>query len=148
MDEYIIVETDDFNSILPLIKENGMGGEIDDEMPERIIKIWRMEEPQTGNLMAASTLEIRDGVYTLGKLAVRPDLHMMGYGRIMQSLVIDEAKKRHISQLWVCAKEPDYYLHNGWKIADWDSSPNIAIHCKACNKFAADCSPKKMRFFL
>ena len=148
MGNYVIRETDDFNSILPLIRENGMGGEIDDEMPERIIKIWRMEEPQTRNLMSMSTLEIRDGVYTLGKLAVRPDLHMMGYGKIMQQLVIDEAKKRNISQLWVCAKEPDYYLHCGWEIADWNSSPNIAIHCKTCNKFGTDCSPKKMKFIL
>lgn len=148
MGNYVIRKTDDFNSILPLIRENGMGEEIDDEMPDRIINIWRMEDQQTSNLMAASTLEIRDGVYTLGKLAVRPDLHMMGYGKTMQQLVIDEAKKRNISQLWVCAKEPDYYLHSGWEIADWDSSPNIAIHCKNCNKFGTSCSPKKMKFIL
>ncbi|MBR6361580.1 MAG: GNAT family N-acetyltransferase, partial [Clostridia bacterium] len=110
MDEYIIRETDDFLSLSTLFNQSGMGVKIEERMPERILKMWRMDDPVTGELMAASTLEIRDGVYSLGDIAVRGDLHRRGYGRVMQNLVFDEARGLGIKELWACAKEPAYYL--------------------------------------
>ena len=75
MDEYIIRETNDFLALSTLFHESGMGVAIEERVPDRVIKMWRMDDPQTGELMAASTFEMRDGVYTLGDIAVRSDLH-------------------------------------------------------------------------
>lgn len=107
-----------------------------------------MDDPETGELMAASTFEIRDGVYTLGDIAVRNDLHCKGYGRVMQKVVFDEARKRGVKELWACAKEPDYYLHSGWEKMVWDEAPNIAVYCTSCGKRGTACHPEIMRYTL
>ncbi len=148
MEEYIISETKDFLALSTLFNESGMGGKIEERMPERIIKMWRMDNPETGELMAASTFEIRDGVYTLGDIAVRNDLHCKGYGKVMQKVVFDEARRNGVKELWACAKEPAYYLHSGWEKMVWDESPNIAVYCTSCGKRGNACHPEIMRYTL
>ena len=148
MSQYVIKETDDFYPLSVLFHESGMGVTIEERSPERILKMWRMEDPDTGALMAASTLEIRDGVYSLGDIAVRSDLHHKGYGTVMQNVVFDEARKRGVKELWACAKEPAYYLHCGWERMDWDTSPNIAVYCTTCGKRGTLCHPEIMRYTL
>ncbi len=148
MKEYIIKETRDFLSLSTLFNQSGMGVKIEERMPERIIKMWRMDDPETGALMAASTFEKRDGVYTLGDIAVRNDLHKKGYGKIMQSLVFEEARRAGIKEVWACAKEPDYYLKCGWQKMAWDESPNIAVYCSSCGKRGTICHPEIMKYTL
>ena len=92
MKEYIIRETDDFLSLSTLFHESGMGVNIEERMPDRVIKMWRMDNARTGELMAAVTLEIRDGAYSLGDIAVRDTVQSKGYGRIMQSIVFASSK--------------------------------------------------------
>ncbi len=148
MKEYVIKETRDFLSLSTLFNQSGMGVKIEERMPERIIKMWRMDDPETGALMAASTFEKRDGVYTLGDIAVRNDLHKKGYGKIMQSLVFEEARRAGIKEVWACAKEPDYYLKCGWQKMAWDESPNIAVYCSSCGKRGTICHPEIMKYTL
>lgn len=148
MEEYVIRETDDFFSLSTLFNQSGMGVKIEERMPERILKMWRMDDSVTGELMAASTLEIRDGVYSLGDIAVRGDLHRRGYGRVMQNLVFNEARGLGIKELWACAKEPAYYLRCGWEKMAWDESPNIAVYCSSCGKRGITCHPEIMRYTL
>ena len=146
MIDYIIKETDDFYSLSTLFHNSGMGVKIEERRPDRIIKMWRMENEQTGELMAAVTLEMRDGVFTLGDIAVRNDLHRMGYGKIMLNVVFQEAEKRGINELWACAKEPEFYIHNGWYKENWVKSPKIAIYCDECPKRNTLCHPEIMKY--
>lgn len=148
MKDYIIEETDDFLALSTLFNESGMGVKIEERKPERIIKMWRMNNPETGELMAASTLEIRDGVYSLGDIAVRADLQCKGFGKIMQKVVFDEARKLGIKELWACAKEPEYYLHSGWQKMVWEESPCIAVYCSSCGKRGNLCHPEIMKYTL
>ena len=148
MEEYIIRETEDFLALSTLFHESGMGVAIEDRVPERVIKMWRMDDPQTGELMAASTLEMRAGVYSLGDIAVRNDLHCKGYGKVMQNVVFTEARKRGIKELWACAKEPAYYEHSGWQKMDWDTAPKIAVYCSTCGKRGTLCHPEIMKYTL
>lgn len=148
MKDYIIRETDDFLALSTLFHESGMGVAIEERVPDRVIKMWRMDDPQTGELMAAATLEMRDGVYSLGDIAVRNDLHRTGFGKVMQNIVFTEARSRGIKELWACAKEPEYYMHCGWQKMDWDTSPNIAVYCTACGKRGTLCHPEIMRYLL
>ncbi len=148
MEEYIIRETEDFLSLSTLFSQSGMGVRIEDRKPERVIRMWRMDDAVTGSLMAASTLEVRDGVYSLGDIAVRADLQRKGYGRIMQKVVFDEARRRGITELWACAKEPAYYMQCGWEKMPWDESPDIAVYCTSCGKRGTLCHPEIMKYTL
>ena len=148
MAEYTIRETEDFLALSTLFHESGMGVKIEERMPERILKMWRMDDLQTGELVAAVTLEVRDGVYTLGDIAVRNDLQCKGYGKQMQDVVFQEARARGVREIWACAKEPAYYLHSGWQKMDWDTSPNISVYCASCSKRNVTCHPEIMKYTL
>ena len=148
MADYLIKETDDFFALSTLFRNSGMGVKIEERRPDRIIKMWRMDDAHSGELIAAVTLEKRDGVYTLGDIAVRNDLHRMGYGKAMMRIVLDEAEKRGIKELWACAKEPEFYLHNGWEKISWEASPEIAIFCTDCEKRNVTCHPEIMKYEL
>ena len=146
--DYIIRETGDFLALSTLFHESGMGVDIAERKPERVIKMWRMDNAETGELMAASTLEIRDGVYSLGDIAVDKNARGRGYGVIMQKTVFEEARKLGVTELWACAKEPEYYKHTGWQAMDWDSSPKIAVYCCTCGKRGTLCHPEIMKYTL
>ncbi|CDA89693.1 putative uncharacterized protein [Ruminococcus sp. CAG:563] len=148
MKEYIIRETTDFLSLSTLFHESGMGVTIEERMPDRILKMWRMDDALTGNLMAAVTLEIRDEAYSLGDIAVRNGIQSKGYGKILQAVVFDEAKKLGVKEIWACAKEPEYYIHCGWQEMKWEDSPNIAVYCSTCSKRGNICHPKIMKYTL
>ena len=137
-------ETEDFYALSVFFRENGLGVLIEKEKPERILKMWRLEDTLTGELLASVTLEKRGGVYALGDIAVKKEHRGKGYGAVLQQTVFREAQRMGIHTLWACAKEPDYYLRCGWQEADWDSSPDIAVYCPNCEKWSIECHPKKL----
>ena len=148
MKPYTIRETTDFYPLSVLFHDCGMEIEITHDSPLGAVKMWRLEDRETGELLAAVTMEIRDGVYVLGSLGVRPDQQRTGYGKIMQNVVFDEARKMGLSELWGSAKVPDYYYPIGWKRMDWDSSPRIAVHCHDCSHRGKTCFPEILKIEL
>ena len=96
---YSIKEIDEYYPLSVLFHESGMEIEISSTPPEGMVKMWRLEDRETGELIAAATLQIRDHVYTLGDLAVREDHRSEGYGKIMQRIVFDAARKMGIREI-------------------------------------------------
>ncbi|MBQ8591085.1 MAG: GNAT family N-acetyltransferase [Firmicutes bacterium] len=145
MKSYIIKETNDFYSLAQFFSENGLETSIQKTTPEGIVKMWCLEDVKTGTLVSAATLQLLSGVHTLGDLAVREDFRGQGYGKLMQELVFEEARKLGITELWGNAKVPAYYLNLGWEIVDWESAPNISLSCKTCPQRGVKCFPEIIR---
>ena len=148
MISYVIKETDDFYSLAQFFSENGLETSIQKTTPEGIVKMWCLEHSESGELIAAATLQMRSDVYTLGDLAVREDLRGQGFGKLMQKLVFEEARKLGITELWGNAKVPAYYLKLGWEIVDWESAPNISLSCKTRPQRGVKCFPEIIRIGL
>ena len=148
MIEYVVRETEDYFTLSIFFRENGLGVHIEQKKPERVLRMWRMDDAQTGEMLAAATLELRGGVAALGDIAVQDKVRGNGCGTVMLHTVIEEAQRRGVETLWACAKEPDFYLHRGWQTADWDASPDIAAYCSTCEKKDSLCHPKQMKLSL
>lgn len=145
MTDYIIKETDNYYPLSVLFDELGMKIPVSETAPEGTVKMWRLEDAATGELRATTTMQIRDGVYVLGQLAVKEEYQSRGYGRILQAIVFDEARKMGLTELWGNAKIPEYYYPFGWEKMDWDASPRIALTCHECSKRGTDCFPEILR---
>jgi len=145
---YVIKETEEYYPLSVLFHESGMEIEISEAPPEGIVKMWRLENRETGELIAAATLQIRDQVYTLGDLAVREDHRGEGYGKLIQEVVFDAARKIGIKEIWGSAKVPDYYYRLGWQKMDWDGSPKVAVNCHNCGRRGKTCFPAIIRMAL
>ncbi len=145
---YIISETNDFYPLSVLFHNSGVGIEVSNNNPDGIVKMWKMEDRESGELVAAITLQIRDGVFTLGDLAVNQEYRSAGYGTIMQNVLFEESRKLGIKELWCCAKIPEYYTKIGWEIEDWATAPKVNVNCPKCDKFGTTCSPSVIRYKL
>lgn len=144
-----IRETEDYGTLTSFFHDCGMEVAPAKTVPPyiRMVKMWRVDDA-AGHLLAAATLEIRDGVYTLGDLGVREDLRRSGYGRRLQGIVFDEARRLGVKTLWCSAKVPKYYEKIGWKPREWDSSPRIAVNCSKCSRRGKDCFPAILTYDL
>lgn len=145
---YTIRETDDFYPLSVLFHDCGMEVPVSHETPEGMVKMWRMDNAETGELMAAVTLEIRDHVYVLGDLGVRKDLRNSGYGKVLQHVVFDAARRMGVKELWGSAKVPTYYYPLGWQKMDWNDSPDVAAKCTTCHRRGSGCHPEILKIEL
>jgi len=142
----VIKETGDYYPLSVLFQDSGMEIAPSHTPPAGLVKMWRLEDG--GALLAAVTLEIRDGAAVLGRLGVRPDCQRQGYGKLLQKVVFEEARKMGLTELWGCAKVPDYYCRLGWERQDWDRSPRIAAPCENCPRRGKTCFPTVIRIQL
>lgn len=142
---YTIKETQEYYPLSVLFDELDMKIDISRTAPEGTVKMWRMEDAKTGELIAATTLQIRDGVHVLGQLGVQKVHQSKGYGAILQDVVFDEARKMGLTELWGNAKIPEYYYRFGWEEMDWDSSPKISVRCNECSCRGKTCFPAILR---
>jgi len=145
---YIIKETKEYCPLSALFHETGMEIKINETPPEGIVKMWRLENRKTGELIAAATLQIRNQVYALGDLAVREDHRSEGYGKLMREVVFDEARKIGNKEIWGSARVSDYYYRLGWQKIDWDSSPKVAVNCHNCGRRGKTCFPAIIKMAL
>jgi len=145
---YVVKEAGDYYPLSVLFRDSGMEIEPSHTPPEGLVKMWRLEDADSGALLAAVTLEIRDGAAVLGRLGVRPDCRRRGYGKLLQKVVFGEARKLGLTELWGCAKVPDYYCRLGWERREWDGSPRIAAPCGSCPRRGKTCFPTVIRMQL
>lgn len=148
MTSYIIYETDEFDPPTYFFNQCELEMKPGSPKPDGVVKMWRMEDQQTNELLGADILEIRDSVYTLADLGVREDQRNKGYGRELQRIVFDEAKNLGVKELWGTAKIPTYYYPLGWEKVEWDIAPKIAIKCDGCKQRGAECQPVILKYKL
>ena len=148
MSPYIIYTTEDFYPLTVFFHQCGLEVKPGAPRPEKLVKMWRMEDQDNGELLGAAILEIRDNVYTLADLGVREDQRNKGYGKVLQNTVFDEARRLGVKELGGVAKVPSYYYPLGWEEVDWDTAPKIAIKCDGCRQRGVECDPVVLKIEL
>ena len=128
-----------------MFNQSGLEVEISERPVGQPLKMYACFDEQ-GNLAAASHLGLRDGVYVLEGLAVRDDLRGTGLGQKLMGLALDEARRLGATEVWGCAKVPDYYKKFGWDVADDVRNVPSISHCQECPQFQVDCFPAIIKF--
>lgn len=140
---YRITETDDFRPLSQFYHDNGLEVEIG-EAPEGTLKNWRCEEPETGKLLAAATLQKRDGCYVLADLAVCEEKRKTGLGSRLLGIAEEEVIELGGREMWLVGKVPEFYKQFGWTEMNKDESPDIS-KCQTCDDFGSTCFPSIMK---
>ena len=148
MSPFIIYTTEEFYPLTVFFHQCGLEMKPGAPRPEKLVKMWRMEDPENRELFGAAILEVRDNVYTLADLGVREDQRNKGYGIVLQDTVFDEARRLGVKELWGVAKVPSYYYPLGWEKVDWDTAPKIAVKCDGCQQRGVECDPVILKMTL
>ena len=145
---YFIEETHDYLALSTLFHAGGVEVKVTDRPPVGTVKMWRLIDADTDELVGGITLEIRDNVYAIGGIAVDSARQGENLGEALLNYLYTEARKMKITELWASAKIPDYYVKKGWEIMDWNNSPKVAIKCGQCVRFRTVCHPELLRYKL
>lgn len=140
----VIKETIDFGQLSAFYKENGLEIDISETAPEGTLKSWKCEDEETKELLAAATLQKRDGCYVLADLAVKEELRGSGMGGSLLKLAEDEAKALGAEEMWLVGKVPSFYSKFGWKETERETAPDIS-RCQSCDDFGTTCFPSIMK---
>lgn len=139
-----IKETDDYARLSAFYEENGLEIEVSETAPEGTLKSWKYEDERTKELLAAATLQKRDGCYVLADLAVKEELRGTGMGRELLKLAEDEAKALGAVEMWLVGKVPAFYSKFGWMETERSTAPDIS-RCQSCQDFGNTCFPSIMK---
>ena len=114
--------------------------------PDAVIGCWEALLPSEGRV-AAAELEVRDGAYVLGAIAVEPAHRGEYIGQALVETVVEKVRQLGGTQLMLVAKVPKFYEKLGFDIISREEAPDIS-HCFTCEQFQVDCFPSIMRLDL
>ena len=137
----------DFFELSSFFESNGLEIDVTHKVPEIVLKAWKCTDSETGNLIAAAVLEMREGLFVLGDLAVNEQQRGLHLGKKLLQLVEDDAKAKGATEIWACAKVPEYYKQYEWFEIDRDKSPTIS-KCNVCKQFNVSCFPSIIKKYL
>lgn len=132
--------TTDYYPVSNLFYETDLEIPPSHETPEEVVKMWCVEDDDSGELLAAAVLEYRDDRYVLAGLASRKGHQKGGYGKKLQEAAFAEVKRLGGTEIWVCARLPEYYKHTGWIEMPWQEL-TLNEQCKKCENYLKSCQP-------
>ncbi len=139
--EQRVYETVEWAPLAVLFHEADLEVMPEDPVPRKLVKMWRSDDPETGALLGAITLQHRGGAYALGHMAVDPSARDSGLGKALQEAVFAEVRALGGRELWTCARIPQYYIDCGWQVRDPEEAPKIS-DCQYCDRFRKECFPE------
>ena len=104
---YRIVETQDYYPVSVMCHECGLEVEPSETAPEYVKKMWKCEDTDTKEMVAAAVMGYRDGRHVLEQLVVSADHRNEHLGEGMLRAVEQDLRRQGVDKLWGCAKVPD-----------------------------------------
>lgn len=142
---YPVRETQDFYPLSQLYHESGLEVKPSHEAPPGTLAMLRCEDPDTGELLAAATLQTRaENYFVLAHLAVVPRLRGTGLGAHLLALAEERARQLGAQEIWLVGKVPAFYAKYRWQTVRREDAPPIS-RCLTCEQFQVDCFPSIMR---
>lgn len=111
---YSIRETQDFYPLSLLYQESGLEVTPGHTPPQGTLSMLRCEDSETGELVAAATLQRRAGHFVLAHLAVVSHLQGGGLGSQLLASAEHHAKQLGARELWLVGKVPGFYARYQW----------------------------------
>ncbi|HHW95322.1 MAG TPA: GNAT family N-acetyltransferase [Mogibacterium sp.] len=142
--KYRIIETEDYYSLAVLFKESGLEVNPEDVKPESIIKMWRCENSQSGELLGGAIVQLLNGIYILKDFAITEKYRNCGIGKELLFHVEEEVAKYGAGEMWLVGKTPEYYKKFGWEKVAFEDAPKFS-KCFVCRQYNKTCFPSIMK---
>lgn len=144
MAEYSIYLTEEFAPMAALYSASGLEIKPDAPVPDDTIRLWRCDNAETGELLAAATLQKIGPEYVFKHLAVDEAARGLRLGEKMLGIVEDEVQKLGGERMWLVGKVPEFYKKYDWVVVEPADAPAIS-KCQTCPQFETECWPSIMK---
>lgn len=142
---YTISETEEYEKLVPFFIENKLEFTEEDaeEVPTDIVKCWQITDADD-RLVGGFVLALREGEYICDGIAVDESLRGTGLGSRLLELGLEEMARRGGNRLYLVARAPEFFRHNGFVTVPRQEAPNF-FECLTCPQYGVSCHPEVMR---
>ena len=144
MNEVILRKTMDYEKLVPLFVESGLEIHLGDKAPKGLITCFELVDKETEELVGASGIVNKNGIYIVRCIAVDAKYRGNGFGRVVVQACLDELKKLGAKEAWLTGKIPNFYKKFGFEIVARENAPRIS-NCQECPQFHNGCESEIMR---
>ncbi|MGL4484476.1 MAG: GNAT family N-acetyltransferase [Anaerovoracaceae bacterium] len=144
--KYLVKEAKikDYETLVSFFIENELEFSEEEPVPTDLVKCWRADDPNTGELKAAAVLAKREGKFILDGIAVESSLRGGKIGETLLEEVINETKSRHGNEIYLVARAPEFFRKNGFVDIAREEAPNF-FECLTCPQYGETCFPEVMK---
>ena len=139
----IIAETDDYESLVPMMMENGLEFGMDEPVPTDLVQCWKLTD-EDGNLQGGAVLAMRQGEFICDGIAVNSAYRKDGSGKMLLDHLIQRVKDEGGSRLFLVARAPGFFKTQGFYNVDKDDAPTF-FECFDCPQYGVSCNPEVLR---
>lgn len=138
-------KTGDYQELLSLFSGAGLknGLKEGEKAPEGFLRGCRAADPE-GNILGASVLSFREGVYVMDDLAVREDGRGGGLGTRLMADAMIWLQQQGAEEFFLMAKAPGFFYRLGFRDCEEDDVPSV-FHCESRRQYHDPCPAKPLR---
>lgn len=141
--KFYIRKSMDYQKLLPLFKDAGLGVELDDPNAKGLLTCFEVLDKRTDEINGASSIINNNGIYQVKTLAVTKEYKGRGIDRYLIDEMFHGLIKLGANKVILNAKELGFYERIGFTKSSIDSE-EIEYDCSDCEYFNRDCFPKIM----
>lgn len=140
-------ETRDYEALKKLYIKNDLELNPDDDMPEGVIKNWKITHGKEEYLAAGLTLAKYKGEYVIDGIAVEPEYRKMKIGKIILEKAISQVRNLGGKRIYLVARAPEFFRKQGFVTINSEEAPKV-FDCLTCPQNGIKCFPEVMRLDL
>ena len=146
-ENFIITETDDYETLVKFFIENELEYAEDDEVPTDLIKCWKAVDSIDGRLVGACVLAKREGRFICDGIATDISVRGKRLGEELLNILINEAKSLGAEAIYLVARAPGFFAKHGFVLVPREGAPTF-FECFSCPQFGTTCAAAVMRLSL
>ena len=142
-EDFKIIQSMNYEEMIPMFIEAGLEMDADEQRPEGLLTCYELIDNNTKKRVGGAFLAYISGEYVIKTVAIKKTYQGSGLGTELVNAIIQDAKERGATRVYLSAKVPQFYKTLGFTVVPSDEAPNIST-CHLCYRYHNGCDSEIM----
>ena len=142
-EDFKIVDSMNYEEMIPMFIEAGLEMEPNEKRPLGLLQCYELIDNNTGRRIGGASLVYMCDEYVIKTVAIEKAYQGKGLGTDLVKTIMQDAKKRGATRIYLNAKVPKFYKTLGFTIVSHDEAPDIST-CHLCHRYHNGCESEIM----
>ena len=142
-EDFKIVHSMNYEEMIPMFIEAGLEMEPNEKRPLGLLQCYELIDNNTGRRIGGASLVYMCDEYVIKTVAIEKAYQGKGLGTDLVKTIMQDAKKRGATRIYLNAKVPEFYKTLGFTIVSHDEAPDIST-CHLCHRYHNGCESEIM----
>ena len=142
-EDFKIVHSMNYEEMIPMFIEAGLEMEPNEKRPLGLLECYELIDNNTGRRIGGASLVYMCDEYVIKTVAIEKAYQGKGLGTDLVKTIMQDAKKRGATRIYLNAKVPEFYKTLGFTIVSHDEAPDIST-CHLCHRYHNGCESEIM----